>query len=77
MVLQCAWCDRVKLRQRWLPIRPTGIRPVSHGICPKCSEKMLADARQIIGRVRDSSWSETRMIGSDTYLELNPLPHLQ
>ena len=77
MVLQCAWCNRVKRQQRWLPVRPSRIGFVSHGICPECSKKMLGEARRIIGRVRGSTFSETRMIGSENYLEINPLPHLR
>ena len=75
MTLQCAWCDRVKIRKRWIPISPIG--SVSHGICPKCSKKMLAEARGIMGTVRRSSWAETRLIGNEDYLECNPLPHLR
>ena len=75
MTLQCAWCSRVKVRNRWIPV-PT-IGTVSHGICPKCSEKMLEEARGIIGTIRGTSWAETRMLGNKAYVEHNPLPQLR
>lgn len=41
----CSWCGAEKLPSGvWMdlaPVEPDG-RPVSHGICPDCSERMEA-----------------------------------
>lgn len=42
MVIQCAWCRRVKHDALYVEAAPAAEATVSHGICPDCLEKVKA-----------------------------------
>lgn len=41
--MRCAWCDRIKVVDRFLPIDPALVADLAerttHGICPDCFER--------------------------------------
>lgn len=44
----CAWCRKIEYQNNWLSleehfVQKTGRKP-SHGICPECSQKVMASA---------------------------------
>jgi hypothetical protein len=43
----CAWCRRIEKDNEWLSLEEhlakTGSQAVSHGVCPDCAKKVLAD----------------------------------
>lgn len=42
--VQCAWCRQWKVGDAWADLPKTGaVGAVTHGICPACSVKMLAE----------------------------------
>ena len=51
-LLRCAWCGRVAAEGHWLdplPFLGSGLRErlrenASHGICPDCTERVMAEA---------------------------------
>ncbi len=47
MRVVCSWCGAEKLPTGvWMdlaPVEPDDGRPVSHGICPECSDRMEAE----------------------------------
>lgn len=49
MVTVCAWCRQVKNEQgEWVPMHHhlSEHTPITHGICPSCATKMVANHRQ-------------------------------
>jgi len=46
--VRCAWCDRIQVVDRFLPIDPALIADLAdrttHGICPECFEREIARA---------------------------------
>lgn len=46
LITQCAWCKRVKTTpSKWERIPIEYGRDVSHGVCPKCSEKAKKEGK--------------------------------
>ena len=44
----CSWCQSVAQGDRWVqaPAQPAAeTRPITHGICPACLERLLQDQR--------------------------------
>ena len=41
MIIECAWCDR-KMGEK----EPLSDKRVSHGICKKCSKKVLKESEE-------------------------------
>lgn len=41
--VMCAWCRLWRVDSVWTPIAPANVSKVSHGICPPCAAKMLAE----------------------------------
>jgi hypothetical protein len=54
LLLHCAWCGRLQVGEEWLELAADGegspeiasslIRKSSHGICPDCFARVMADA---------------------------------
>jgi hypothetical protein len=54
LLIHCAWCGRLQVRQEWLELTADSeggpeiaaslIRKSSHGICPECVAHVTADA---------------------------------
>lgn len=44
----CAWCRKIEHKDRWLSLEEHFVQKtggqVSHGLCPKCYEKVMAQA---------------------------------
>ncbi len=70
ILVRCAWCDRFKIDNEWLPLTAIGAgqqriatslrAQASHGICPDCLSRELEEAARAAGeqddvRRRDSS----------------------
>jgi hypothetical protein len=47
MTIQCAWCQRVKIRNAQSSNRIRGI--VSHHICPSCISLVRRDMERLLG----------------------------
>jgi hypothetical protein len=53
----CAWCNRLRIRGRWIEAAPSSAvrgRLLTHGICPSCFEEATAHTR----RARESESNE-------------------
>ena len=53
----CAWCRKVKHGREWIMLEDYLQRGLdfgtSHGICPKCEERLIADAAKDLGPERN------------------------
>ncbi|MCX6349072.1 MAG: hypothetical protein NTV79_06185 [Candidatus Aureabacteria bacterium] len=47
MTIQCAWCQRVKIRNDRSPNCDRGI--VNHHICPSCVSQVRRDMERLLG----------------------------
>jgi hypothetical protein len=54
MIMACSWCRRFRVEDDWLEVEDAVARAallegrtpvISHGICPTCSETLLAQLR--------------------------------
>jgi len=60
MTVQCAWCRKVKLiladeSERWFPVglvKTFDPANMTHGVCPECSEKVMAGLNTIPKRIK-------------------------
>ena len=48
MIIQCAWCNRVRIKNRWYDpvydlLMNVKMCRVTYGICRKCERKVLKD----------------------------------
>ena len=40
-LLQCSWCKRFKIKNKWIKFDPKMPHVISHGICPDCQLKQM------------------------------------
>ena len=41
-IKQCAWCERVRIGDKWIPHKGK-IKEASHGICERCADKVYEE----------------------------------